>query len=154
VGGGATLGAVYLVTRKSVMSLGRIIPLSAVTFGVGLVAFSFSNVLTFSLIFILIAGFGTMVHTTSSNTVLHNITDDDKRGRVMAFYTMAIAGMPTFGSLLAGSLAAGIGAPNTLLIGGISCIAGALLFALKLPALKKILLAAHEKAHIASEATP
>ncbi|MFH1821558.1 MAG: MFS transporter [Methanobacteriota archaeon] len=142
-GGGATMGAVYLASRKGVINLGRIIPLAAATFGVGLVAFSLSNVLAFSLMFILIAGFGTMIHTTTSNTILQNITDDDKRGRVMAFYMMAISGMATFGNLLAGSLASEIGAPYTILIGGASCIVGALLFAAKLPALKKKLIAAH-----------
>ena len=139
-GGGATLGAIYLAARRSPLNLGKIIPLAAATFGVGLVAFSLSKFLAFSLIFILIAGLGTMVHTTSSNTILQNITDDDKRGRVMAFFVMAIAGMSTFGNLLAGALAVKIGAPYTLLIGGLSCVAGALIFAAKLPTLKKILL--------------
>ena len=152
-GGGATLGAVYLASRKSAVGLWKIIPFAAATFGIGLVVFSTSNVLAFSFIFILIAGFGTMVHTTSSNTILQNITDDDKRGRVMAFFMMAIAGMSTFGNLLVGSLASGIGAPNTL-IGGISCILGAILFAVKLPALKKILCATHARKDMISEATP
>jgi len=74
---------------------------------------------------------------TSSNTILQTIVDDDKRGRVMSFYTMAFMGTAPFGSLLAGALASKVGAPNTLLIGGTACILGALLFFRKLPEIQK-----------------
>ncbi len=56
----------------------------------------------------------------------------------MSFYTMAFMGMIPFGSLLAGSLASKIGAPNTLMIGGICCILGSWIFASKLPALREM----------------
>jgi len=55
----------------------------------------------------------------------------------MSFYTMAFMGTAPFGSLLAGTLASKVGAPNTLLIGGVACILGALIFMRKLPAIKK-----------------
>jgi len=74
---------------------------------------------------------------TASNTILQTIVDDDKRGRVMSFYTMAFMGTAPFGSLLAGALASKVGAPNTLLIGGIACILGALVFMRKLPVIRK-----------------
>jgi len=64
--------------------------------------------------------------------------DDDKRGRIMSFYTMAFMGMTPFGSLFAGSLASSIGAPYTLFIGGITCLMGSAFFAHRLPALRKI----------------
>jgi len=55
----------------------------------------------------------------------------------MSFYTMAFMGTAPFGSLLAGSLAAQIGAPNTLLIGGICCVLGAVWFQRALPRLRQ-----------------
>jgi MFS family permease len=79
-----------------------------------------------------------MVQMTSTNTVLQTIVDEDKRGRVMSFYTMAFMGMVPFGSLYAGSLASAIGTPETTMIGGISCILGSLLFARKLPAFREM----------------
>jgi hypothetical protein len=57
----------------------------------------------------------------------------------MSFYTMAFMGTAPFGSFLAGSLAKIIGAPYTLLIGGITCISGAVLFARRLPELENII---------------
>jgi MFS family permease len=83
-------------------------------------------------------GFGMMVQMTSTNTLLQTIVDEDKRGRVMSFYTMAFMGMVPFGSLFAGSLASAIGAPGTTMIGGILCIFGSFLFAKKLPSLRKM----------------
>jgi hypothetical protein len=56
----------------------------------------------------------------------------------MSFYTMSFMGMAPFGSLLAGGLAHRIGAPNTLLLGGLACVAGALLCARNIPAFRKI----------------
>ena len=55
-----------------------------------------------------ITGFGMMQQMAASNTILQTIAADDKRGRVMSFYTLAILGMNPIGSLLAGSVAAKI----------------------------------------------
>jgi len=121
---GALAGAIYLASRKGIEGLEKIIPMSTIIFGLGLIAFSFSNILWLSLILILFAGFGIMVQTVASNTVLQSLTDDDKRGRVMSLYVMAFMGMTPFGSLLAGILASKVGAPHALLISGIACILG------------------------------
>ena len=86
-----------------------------------------------------IVGLGMMLQMASSNTILQTIVDDDKRGRVMSFYTMAFMGTAPFGSILAGGLAKIIGVSDTILIGGISCILGALIFAYKLPELNKMI---------------
>ena len=83
------------------------------------------------------AGFGLMAQIASSNTILQTIVEDDKRGRVMSFFTMAFIGMAPFGSLLAGAVASSIGARNTLLVGGLSCLVGAALFARELPRLRE-----------------
>jgi len=136
-GVGALVGAVYLASRRSVVGLERTIAVAAGVFGVGLVAFSMSHILFLSLFLVLSVGFGMMVQMASSNTVLQTIVDDDKRGRVMSLYAMAFMGMAPLGSLLAGSLASKIGAPYTLLIGGSFCVLGSLLFARKIPALRK-----------------
>lgn len=92
-----------------------------------------------------------MLHTASSNTILQTITDDDKRGRVMGFYTMAIMGTAPFGSLLAGALAKAIGTPATIFIGGASCLAGAVIFYKKLPELKTIVRPVYVKMGIIPE---
>jgi MFS family permease len=136
-GVGALLGALFLASRKTVLGLGTYIPLTAAAFGAGLVAFSFSRSLWLSMLLMVVTGLGFMVQMAASNTVLQTIVDEDKRGRVMSFYTMAFMGTAPFGSLLAGGVAERIGAPYTLMFGGIGCVAGAIWFALTLPKLRR-----------------
>jgi MFS family permease len=136
IGVGAVIGAIFLASRRSVLGLGRIIALASGIFGIGMISFSLSHALWLSLSLSLFTGFGMMVHMASSNTILQTMVDDDKRGRVMSLYTMAFMGMAPFGSLVGGSLAGRIGAPNTLIISGASCILGAFLFLRKLPVLR------------------
>jgi MFS family permease len=137
-GVGAIAGSIYLASRRSVLGLGMIIVISASLFGIGLIAFSLSRLFWLSLLMMLVTGFGMMVQMASSNTVLQTLVEEDKRGRVMSFYTMAFMGMVPFGSLLAGGLANKIGAPNTVMIGGIACILGSVFFAKKLSALREM----------------
>ncbi|MGH7495462.1 MAG: MFS transporter [bacterium] len=137
-GMGALAGAVFLAMRKNALGLGKLMASSATLFGLGLIAFAWSRLFVLSLLLLFLTGLGMMVQIAASNTVLQTIVDDDKRGRVMSFYTMALLGMAPFGSLFAGSLASKIGAPMTIMIGGIACVLGAWVFARKLPALREM----------------
>lgn len=133
---GALLGALFLASRKNVLGLNKIIPLAAATFGLGLIFFSFSRFFLLSMGLMVFIGLGMMLHMASTNTILQTIVDDDKRGRVMSFYTMAFMGTAPFGSFMAGSMASKIGAPNTLIIGGIACLLGTIVFIRHLPRLR------------------
>jgi MFS family permease len=144
-GVGALMGALFLAARRSVVGLGKFIPAMAVTFGAGLIAFSFSRSLWLSLLLMVVTGLGFMAQMAISNTLLQTIVDEDKRGRVMSFFTAASMGTMPFGSLLAGAMAAKIGAPYTLLISGVCCVAGALWFARTLPALRHEVRPIYEK---------
>ena len=73
---------------------------------------------------------------TASNTIMQTLVDENMRGRVMSYYTMAFVGMAPFGSLLAGALAHAIGAPRTVIISGIACILGAFWFWSRLTAIR------------------
>ena len=68
----------------------------------------------------LVTGFGMMQGLTASNTIIQTLVDENKRGRVMSYYTMAFVGMAPFGSLLAGALAHAIGAPRTVIVSGVA----------------------------------
>ncbi len=136
-GVGALAGAVYLASRRGVLGLGKMIPIGAGVFGLGLIAFALSRDFIWSLILLTAVGFGQMTQLATSNTLLQTMVDDDRRGRVMGFFTVAFVGMSPLGSLLAGALASEIGAPWTLFIGGVIILVGAGVFARKLPQLKE-----------------
>jgi MFS family permease len=136
-GVGALAGALSLAMRSSVLGLGRRIVEMSALFGASLVAFALSRYLWVSIAILPVTGFAMMQHMAASNTILQTIADDEKRGRVMAFYSTAFLGMAPFGSLLAGSIAARIGAPETLVIGGVACMAGSLWFMCRLPSIRR-----------------
>jgi MFS family permease len=136
-GGGALIGALWLATRRSVLGLGRIITLAGAAFGSGLIGFSFATVLWAAIPCLAVAGFGFIVLMAGSNTIIQTIVDDDKRGRVMSFYMMAFLGIAPFGSLIAGGMSSRLGAPHTVLIGGICCLAGTAWFTSELPKIRR-----------------
>jgi MFS family permease len=150
-GAGALLGALYLASRESVLKLGRLIPLSTGVLSVGLIALALSSSFSVSMLLMFFTGAGMMAQTAASNTIIQTITDDDKRGRVMSLYTMALMGITPFGSLLAGWMAKMIGTPWTMCIGGTICLAGALVFYKKLPTLKKIVQPVYDRMGIIPE---
>lgn len=136
---GALIGSATLAVRKSVIGLGKRIVVASALFGISLIVFAVSRVTWLSMLALPVIGFAMMQHVASSNTILQTIVDDEKRGRVMAFYSMAFLGMSPFGSLLAGSLASRFGAPATLACGGAICVAGSFWFARRLPQIRKLI---------------
>ena len=138
-GVGALFGGIFMVNRKSIFGLERIIAFAPIISSIGLIFFSFSNVLWLSIPLLAIVGFGSIVQISSSNTLIQTLVDNDKRGRVMSIFTMAFLGISPFGALLSGTLANYIGAPKTLMLNGIICVVYALLFTRKLTKLEGLI---------------
>jgi MFS family permease len=138
MGVGALISALSLAARRSVRGLIRMIPLSAAVFGLGLIGFGFSHYFWLSMLTLLVAGMGMMQGMAASNTIIQTLVTEDKRGRVMSYYTMAFVGMAPFGSLLAGSMAHAIGAPLTVILNGAVVVLAAAWFFTRLPALRVV----------------
>ena len=100
----------------------------------------------------LVTGFGMMQGLTTSNTILQTLVDEKMRGRVMSYYTMAFVGMAPFGSLMAGALAHVIGAPRTVIVSGVACILGGLVFWTRLPAIRRDMRPIYERLGIVPRA--
>ena len=137
MGVGALVSALSLAARRSVRGLVRMIPISAVVFGLGLIGFGLSRWFWPSMVMVFVAGMGMMQGMAGSNTVIQTLVPEDKRGRVMIYYTMAFMGMAPFGSLLAGTMATKFGAPRTVILNGAACLLGAAWFMTRLPALRR-----------------
>ncbi len=138
-GVGALASALSLALRKTVRGLTSMIQISAVMFGAGLVLFGLSRTLWLSMFLLLFVGFGMMQGMAASNTVIQTLVPEDKRGRVMSYYTVALVGMAPFGSLLAGGLAHKLGAPGTVIVSGAFCLAGAAWFATQLKSVRDVM---------------
>ena len=152
MGVGALMSALSLAARKSVRGLIRMIPVAAGVFGLGLIGFGLSHVFWLSMLMVLVAGMGMMQGMAASNTIIQTLVSEDKRGRVMSYYTMAFVGMAPFGSLLAGTMAHAIpptpiwfvggmvltGAQWTVIINGAVVVLGAAWFFTRLPAVRHV----------------
>ncbi len=135
-GVGAIGAAFYMAARRSVIGLGRVMAIATLAFGVGLVAFGMTRSLWLAMLVLPVVGAGFMLEMSATNTILQTITEEHLRGRVMSFYTMAFLGTAPIGSLIAGAAAARIGAPATIIAGGVACVAAALWLVSQLPGLR------------------
>lgn len=136
---GALISAISLALRRSVLGLTRMLQVAAAVLGVALFLFGMSHTLWLSLILLVFAGFGLILTNSVSNTIIQSLVSEDKRARVMSYYMMAFFGAAPLGSLLAGTLAQKIGAPHTVMLTGLCCIAGAIWFNFELPKVRSVM---------------
>jgi MFS family permease len=153
-GAGALVGTIYLAARKSVLGLGRVIVIATVTLSFALIVFAMSKTLWVSLTVLPFVGAGMMLQAAAANTILQTVVDENLRGRVMAFYAMAVLGAQPIGSLTAGALAETIGAPWTIVIGALGCLAGAIWLGLRRSALAASILPLYRQLGIVPGADP
>ena len=133
---GALVGALYFASRRSVLGLERFASTALALFGCANMLFSFSRSVPLSFLAMVVSGGAMMTVLLTCNTIIQTVAEEDKRGRVMAFHAMAAVGTMPIGSLIAGTLAAHLGAPHAVSVSAGCCVLGALLFALKVPMLK------------------
>jgi MFS family permease len=134
---GALIGAARLAARTRLRGLGRWVALATAGFGGSLIFFGLSRSFWLSAALLIPVGFTMMIEMAASNTLIQAMVPDHLRGRVMAVYSMMFMGMAPIGALVAGSLAQSLGAPRTVMLGGVVCIVGAGVFALRLPRLRE-----------------
>ena len=131
-GVGALWGALFLAGKKSSLGLERWICAASLILGLALLGLAFVNQFWISLVLLFFIGFSMVIIIASCNTLLQNIIDNDKRGRVMSLYTMAFMGTTSLGSLCGGAIADEIGVSHTFLLTGITMIIAAFIFSTKL----------------------
>lgn len=142
---GALVSGISLTLRKSVRGLTRMLQIASAMLGTALILFGLSHTLWLSLVLMVFVGFGLMQGAAVSNTIIQSLVPEDKRARVMGYYTMAFFGTAPFGSLLAGALAHRIGAPHTVILTGACCIVGSLWFTFEVPKIRAIMRPIYQK---------
>jgi MFS family permease len=135
-GVGALLGALTLAARTAVSGLGRWVTFACGGFAISLIAFGLSRNFWFSAALLIPVGFCMMLQMSASNTLIQSMVPDHLRGRVMSVYSMMFMGMAPFGALFGGALADRLGAPTTVIMGGVACLGGAAIFGLRLPKIR------------------
>ncbi len=125
---GAAAGAVMLAARRSDSGLSREIALGVIVYGLSIVIFANSQNFPLSLAACAGAGWGLLWAYACSNTLLQTLTPDILRGRVMSLFAITFMGTSPLGSLLAGFGAQRFGAPATVGLGGLLCLAAAAVY--------------------------
>ena len=131
MGAGALAGAVYFASKHSHKGLMQIIPLAMGGVGLGFIGLAACRSVPLALFFMFVAGLGMVFHFAASNTEVQTIVEESKRGRVVSLLIFSIMGMLPFGSLLAGALTDLLNIQWVFLLGGVGCVAGAVVFVLR-----------------------
>lgn len=140
---GSLVAAVQLSLRREVRGLGQLVAIAPIIYGLGMIAFAVSRSIWLSALLLAVIGFGSLLQSASSNTIIQTLVQDEMRGRVMSIYIMSFLGMISFGNLFQGILVSFIGAPATVVVNGIVCVVVAIFFARQLPRLRRMVWASH-----------
>jgi MFS family permease len=143
VGLGAFASAVTLARRPSVRGLSRWLPAAAAIAGLGSFGFGLSTNVYASVALMAMVGFGMFMTGAACNTIIQTVVDEEKRSRVMSYYTMSFIGVAPFGHYLAGWLAEHVGVRVTFLLGGGVALVTGVVFALQLPSFRTHLRSAY-----------
>ncbi len=136
VGLGAFLSAVSLARRPSVRGLARWLPVAPVVAGLGMIGFGFSANVYASIFLMMMAGFGMFMTGAACNTIIQSVVEEEKRSRVMSYYTMFFIGVAPFGHYFAGWLAEHIGVRETFMLSGAVALVTGIAFALQMRAFR------------------
>jgi MFS family permease len=150
---GALICALGLVMRKAGSALVGPMTVAMAVFAVGCAALGLSRSLWASAFLMAVTGYGLMNQIVATNTIVQTVVDDDKRGRVMSFYTIALLGSAPIGSLLSGALAARVGVPATFVVSGVACLATTLWFWRQNQEINRALESRHVELGILAEGT-
>ena len=119
---GALIGGVLLILFGDSFHKGRLLLISRLIMGPGIISLAFSRIPWISMLMMALLGFSFLTQLVITNTMIQIIVPDELRGRVLSTYTWALGGFYPLGSLMMGALGDQIGAPTTALISGAGCI--------------------------------
>jgi MFS family permease len=128
VGVGGLLGTIFIASRKPDTHLRRILFISTIAMGVGLICFALIRNFPVAMLFAAMTGFGGIIQYTVCNIIVQSESEPHMRGRAIGILFMAIFGMLPVGSLLVGAVSQRVGAPATVLGQGVIAIILALVF--------------------------
>ena len=134
---GSVLTALLLARLGTLRRQGRLVVASVAVFGVATAAFGVSTVYWVSLLMLAITGAADTVSTVLRQTIRQLVTPNHLRGRMTSINMMFFMGGPQLGELEAGVLAGFIGAPFSVVIGGLGSLICAAIAAVKSKSLMK-----------------
>ena len=134
---GSVLTALVMARLGTLRRQGRLVVASVAVFGVATAAFGVSTIYWVSLLMLAITGAADTVSTVLRQTIRQLVTPNHLRGRMTSINMMFFMGGPQLGELEAGVVAGFIGAPLSVVIGGLGSLISAAVAAVKSKSLMK-----------------
>ena len=134
---GALIGALAIASMGKIRRQGLMMLLGAGLFGLCLVAFASSPVMTLGMVFLFFGGLFSTSYTSQNQAVLQMLAPPKMRGRVMSIRLLS-RGLNPLGSMLAATLATWLGAPWAVILMGGSCAILALWIGVRSPAIRNL----------------
>lgn len=134
---GAVIAGFVIAHMGTLSKQGKILLVAIVFFAIGTIIFGLSKSFILSLLALLIVGAGDSVSSIIRNTVRQLATPNYIRGRMTSINMIFFMGGPQLGEFQAGFLAAFIGAPLAVAIGGLGTLAVVGIMAYTVPILRR-----------------
>ncbi len=119
---GAVIAGAAMARMSYVRRKGQLILWAVAVYGLGTTLYGFSQWFALSLLFLGLVGAADTVSTIMRNTLRQMATPDQLRGRMTSVNMIFFSGGPQLGNLEAGLVAAWIGAPLSVITGGVATV--------------------------------
>jgi MFS family permease len=132
--GGVFVG-LLMSQRSNIRRQGELLMAAVVMYGSATVMLGLSRTVALAMLALIGVGAADGVSTILRNTIRQLQTPDYIRGRMVAINQVFFMGGPQLGEIEAGAAAQVLGIPGAIITGGIGCIVGVALVALRWPQL-------------------
>lgn len=133
---GAVVAGVGMSFAGKLRKKGLVMLCAIGVYGLATVFYGMSNQFALSVLFLMLIGAGDTVSTILRNTIRQVVTPDHLRGRMAGVMQIFVQGGPQLGNLEAGIAAALIGAPMSVITGGVATVLLVVLVMWRLPRLR------------------
>jgi MFS family permease len=134
---GAVIAGSILAHFSRLRKEGIVILVAVAVYAVGTIIFGFSHFFLLSFLALFFVGLGDNISTIIRSTVRQLITPDIMRGRMTSINMIFALGGPQLGEFEAGVLASSVGAPFSVIIGGVLTLVVVGAMGIGIPKLRK-----------------
>lgn len=134
---GAVMVGLVFSQRSRVQRQGQLLLVAVAAFGLATVTFGLARTYWGALLALVLVGAGDSISTILRNTIRQLQTPDYIRGRMVGINQVFFQGGPQLGEIEAGLAAQAFGTPFAIVSGGLACMVGVGLVALRWPQLHR-----------------
>lgn len=134
---GSLITGIFISMMGDIKRKGMVLLTSVAMYGLATAIYGFSTNFVLSLLLLALVGAGDSISTVLRSTIRQSVTPDHIRGRMTAVNMIFFMGGPQLGNLEAGLAAAWLGAPGSVVLGGMATMVVVGITAFLFPQLRK-----------------